>query len=55
MWDEDHFQEPKPFPKDIGILFVLGLQEGKCTKGINIIVTSLMKIFQANFNFQSKS
>lgn len=46
------FLEPKPFSKDIRVLLVQGLQEGKCTKVINIVVMSLIKVFQANFIFQ---
>lgn len=49
------FHEPKPFPKVIDILVVLGLQEGKCSEGRNFVAMSLIKIFQANLNFQSKS
>lgn len=44
------FLEPKPFSKDIGVLLVQGLQEG--TKVVNIVVMSLIKVFQSNFNFQ---
>lgn len=47
--------EPQPFPTDIGVLLVLGLQEGKCTKTIYIVAMSLVKVFQAIFDFQAKA